>query len=58
MVGLDDVPLEAPAGCLPLFTLAPGYVPTWAAPEGQQRLADRAHTSLGLQGQDGLISPL
>lgn len=41
-VGFDDVPLEAPAGCLPLFTLASGYVPTWATPEGQQRLADRA----------------
>jgi len=41
-VGLDDVPPEAPAGCLPLFTLAPGYVPTWAAPEGQPSLADRA----------------
>ena len=27
-VGLDDVPPEAPAGCLPLFTLASGYAPT------------------------------
>ena len=41
-VGLDEALPEAPAGCLPLFTLASGYVPTWAAPEGQQRLADRA----------------
>ncbi len=41
-VGLDDVPPVAPTGCLPLFTLASGYVPTWAAPEGQPRLSDRA----------------
>ena len=32
-VGLDDVPSGAPAGCLPLFTLAPGYVPTWGEPQ-------------------------
>jgi hypothetical protein len=49
-VGLDDVPPVAPAGCLPLFTLAPGYVPTWAAPEGQQRLADRAQHVAWLAG--------
>jgi hypothetical protein len=41
-VGLDDVPPDAPAGCLALLTLAPGYVPTWATPEGQPRLSDRA----------------
>lgn len=49
-VGLDVVPLQAPAGCLPLFTLASGYVPTWAAPEGQQRLADRAQHVAWLAG--------
>ncbi|MGF6859666.1 hypothetical protein ABIE69_000213 [Rhodobacteraceae bacterium MBR-64] len=49
-VGLDDVPPESPAGCLPLFTLASGYVPTWAAPEGQQRLADRAQHVAWLAG--------
>lgn len=38
------------AGCLPLFTLASGYVPTWAAPEGQQRLADRAQHVAWLAG--------
>jgi hypothetical protein len=31
-VGLDDVPPEAPAGCLHLLTLAPGYLPIGAAP--------------------------
>ena len=49
-VGLDDVPPEAPAGCLALFTLASGYVPTWAVPEGQQRLADRAQHVAWLAG--------
>ena len=41
---------EASAGCLPLFTLAPGYLPTGAAPEGQQRLADRAQHAAWLAG--------
>ena len=49
-VGLDDVPPEAPAGCLPLFTLASGYVPTWATPEGQPRLSDRAQHVAWLSG--------
>lgn len=49
-VGLDNVPTDAPAGCLPLFTHASGYVPTWAAPEGQQRLADRAQHVAWLAG--------
>lgn len=49
-VGLDDVPPEAPAGCLALFTLVSGYVPTWAAPEGQERLADRAQHVAWLAG--------
>jgi hypothetical protein len=49
-VGLDDVPPEAPAGCLLLFTLAPGYVPTWGEPLGQQRLADRAQHVAWLAG--------
>lgn len=33
-VGLDDVPPEAPAVCLPLFTLASGYLLTWARARG------------------------
>lgn len=49
-LGLDDVPPAAPAGCLALFTLASGYVPTWAAPEGQERLADRAQHVAWLAG--------
>jgi hypothetical protein len=49
-VGLDDVPPEAPAGGLPLFTLAPGYVPTWGEPQGQPRLADRAQHVAWLAG--------
>jgi len=49
-VGLDDVPPEAPAGCLALFTLVSGYAPTWAAPEGQERLADRAQHVAWLAG--------
>lgn len=47
-VGLDDVPL----------TLAPGYVPLWAAPEGRNGLQTGRSTSLGWQGQDGPISRL
>jgi hypothetical protein len=49
-VGLDDVPPESTAGCLPLFTLASVYVPTWAAPDGQKRLADRAQHVAWLAG--------
>ena len=49
-VGLDDVPPEAPAGCLPLFTLAPGNVPTWGEPQGQPSLVDRAQHVAWLAG--------
>ncbi|MCB1469579.1 MAG: hypothetical protein KDK08_21095 [Rhizobiaceae bacterium] len=49
-VGLDDTPPEAPAGCLPLFTLASGYVPTWGEPLGQPSLADRAQHVAWLAG--------
>lgn len=49
-VGLDDVPPEAPVGCLPLFTLASGYLPSWGEPLGQQRLADRAQHRAWLAG--------
>ncbi len=56
-VGLDEVPLEAPAGCLPLFTLAPGYVPKWAVPEGQSSLADRAQHVAWLAGAGGSDFP-
>ena len=49
-VGLDDVPPDAPAGCLPLFILASGYVPTWATPEGQPSLANRAQHVAWLAG--------
>ena len=58
-VGLDDVPPEAPAGCLALFTLASGYM----CPHGpRQRASNGLQTGQGispsLQGQDGPISPL
>lgn len=46
----ERMPPEAPAGCLPLFTPASGYVPTWATPEGQPRLADRAQHVAWLAG--------
>lgn len=62
-VGLDDVPPEAPAGCLPLFTLASGYVPTWAAHKGphmrdRQGVRTERSTSLGWKRLDGPIPPL
>jgi hypothetical protein len=41
---------ESALGCLPLFTLATGDLPTWAAPEGQQRLSDRAQQVAWLEG--------
>ena len=47
---MDERLPEVRAVCLPLFTLASGDLPTWAAPEGQQRLSDRAKQVAWLAG--------
>lgn len=41
-VGIDDALPDVPAGCLALLVAAEGYQATFAAPEGQPALADRA----------------
>lgn len=45
-VGLDDpapdLTAEIALGCLPVLTAEAGHVPTWATPEGQPRLGNRA----------------